>query len=41
MLYEYPDKALKMKHLEGWSVVIDCAFSNVQGLQTVRYITSY
>jgi hypothetical protein len=44
MLYKDPDKALRKKHLEGWfdtniwSVVIDRAFSNVRGLQTVRYI---
>ena len=46
MHYEDPDKALQMKHLEGWfdaniwSVIIDRAFSNVRGLQTVRYIIS-
>ncbi|CAG8464035.1 5700_t:CDS:10 [Acaulospora morrowiae] len=42
MLYEDPDEVLRKEHLEGWfdaniwSVVVDRAFSNVRGPQTVR-----
>ncbi|CAG8610734.1 6670_t:CDS:2 [Funneliformis mosseae] len=42
MYYEDPDESLKLFHLEGWydanvwSLIIDCAFSNIRGLQTVR-----
>ncbi|CAG8685041.1 14333_t:CDS:2, partial [Funneliformis caledonium] len=41
-----PDESLKLVHLEGWydanvwSLIIDCAFSNIRGLQTVSPQTS-
>ncbi|CAG8467279.1 22430_t:CDS:2, partial [Racocetra persica] len=40
--YENPDEELQKEHLEGWfdadvwSIIIDCAFNSIQGLQTVR-----